>query len=117
MSQVSYDDFDAYQNRAATTAIYPNKGEFDGLAYAALGLNGEAGELAEGVKKALRDDEGEVTPDRRNKLAAELGDVLWYCAQLATELGIQLGDVAAQNLFKLQSRQERGVLRGSGDER
>ena len=104
-----------YQARSRATAVYPGAGE--NLVYPALGLGGEAGEVAEKVKKAIRDDGGVLTPERRDALAGELGDVLWYVAQVATEAGLDLGEVAAGNLAKLRSRQERAVLQGSGDSR
>jgi NTP pyrophosphatase (non-canonical NTP hydrolase) len=104
-----------YQRRSRATAVYPDAG--DNLAYPALGLCGEAGEAAEKVKKAIRDDGGVLTEERRAALAAELGDVLWYLAQLATEAGLELDEIAADNLAKLLSRQERRVLQGSGDTR
>ena len=93
--------------------MYPDAGS--NLTYPALGLCGEAGEAAEKVKKAIRDDAGELTPERRDALAAELGDVLWYVAQLATEAGLELDEIARSNLEKLLSRRERAVLHGSGD--
>jgi NTP pyrophosphatase (non-canonical NTP hydrolase) len=102
-----------YQQRSRATAVYPNAGH--NLTYPTLGLCGEAGEAAEKVKKALRDDGGLLTEERRAALAAELGDVLWYLAQLATEAGLELDTIAEENLSKLLSRQERGVLAGSGD--
>jgi NTP pyrophosphatase (non-canonical NTP hydrolase) len=108
-------DISEYQRRSRATAVYPDAG--DNLAYPALGLCGEAGEAAEKVKKAMRDDGGVLTDDRREALAGELGDVLWYVAQLATEAGLDLGEIAGDNLVKLLSRQERGVLQGSGDTR
>jgi NTP pyrophosphatase (non-canonical NTP hydrolase) len=104
-----------YQQRSRVTAVYPGAG--NNLTYPALGLCGEAGEAAEKVKKALRDDGGLLTDERRAGLAAELGDVLWYVAQLATEAGLDLDTVAGENLSKLLSRQERNVLQGSGDTR
>ncbi len=104
-----------YQQRSRATAVYPDAG--DNLTYPALGLCGEAGECAEKVKKAIRDDGGELTEERREALAAELGDVLWYVAQLATEAGLELDEIAADNLSKLLSRKERGALQGSGDTR
>jgi NTP pyrophosphatase (non-canonical NTP hydrolase) len=103
-----------YQRRSRRTAQYPREAW---LAYPALGLAGEAGEVAEHAKKAIRDDGGEVTPQRREAMAKELGDVLWYVAQLASELGLELDAIAQMNLDKLLSRQQRGVLSGSGDER
>ena len=108
-------DISEYQRRSRATAVYPDAGH--NLAYPALGLCGEAGEAAEKVKKAMRDDGGVLTEERREALAAELGDVLWYVAQLATEAGLDLGEIAGDNLAKLLSRQERGVLQGSGDTR
>jgi NTP pyrophosphatase (non-canonical NTP hydrolase) len=103
-----------YQRLSRSTAEYPRQ---EGLTYPALGLAGEAGEFADHAKKVIRDDGGEVTPQRREAMAKELGDVLWYVAQLASELGLELEQVARDNLDKLLSRQRRGVLSGSGDER
>ena len=104
-----------YQQLSRATAVYPDAG--DNLTYPALGLCGEAGECAEKVKKALRDDGGVLTGERRAALAAELGDVLWYLAQLSTEAGLDLDAIAQDNLAKLLSRKERQVLQGSGDSR
>jgi NTP pyrophosphatase (non-canonical NTP hydrolase) len=104
-----------YQQRSRATAIYPNAGS--DLLYPTLGLCGEAGEVAEKVKKMLRDDAGVLTEARRAALGAELGDVLWYLAQVATEAGLALDDLAAENLAKLASRSCRGALGGSGDDR
>jgi NTP pyrophosphatase (non-canonical NTP hydrolase) len=103
-----------YQARSRRTAQYPRDAW---LAYPALGLAGEAGEIAEHAKKAIRDDGGVVAEERRAAMSKELGDVLWYVAQIATELDLDLDEIAAQNLEKLLSRQRRGVLSGSGDER
>jgi NTP pyrophosphatase (non-canonical NTP hydrolase) len=108
-------DISEYQTLSRRTATYPGAG--GDMTYPALGLCGEAGEVAEKVKKTIRDDGGVLTEERRDALAAELGDVLWYAAQLATEAGLDLDQIAADNLDKLLSRQERGVLRGSGDDR
>ena len=108
-------DLSDYQRRSRATALYPGLGE--SLTYPALGLCGEAGEAAEQVKKALRDDAGTLTPERRGALEQELGDVLWYLAQLATEAGLDLGQVAVANLDKLAARAARGTLHGSGDDR
>jgi NTP pyrophosphatase (non-canonical NTP hydrolase) len=102
-----------YQQRSRATAVYPDAGA--NLTYPALGLCGEAGEAAEKVKKAIRDDGGRLTPERRDALAGELGDVLWYVAQLATEAGLELDEIAQSNLDKLLSRRDRAVLYGSGD--
>lgn len=104
-----------YQRDSRATAVYPEAG--DNLLYPTLGLCGEAGEVAEKVKKMVRDDGGRLTDERRAAIAKELGDVLWYAAQIATEAGLELEEVAAANLEKLRSRQERGALTGSGDDR
>jgi NTP pyrophosphatase (non-canonical NTP hydrolase) len=103
-----------YQRLSRRTAEYPRSAW---LSYPALGLAGEAGEVAEHAKKAIRDDGGSVTDERRAAMAKELGDVLWYVAQLASELELELEQIAQANLEKLLSRQRRGVLSGSGDER
>jgi NTP pyrophosphatase (non-canonical NTP hydrolase) len=107
-------DFAEYQERSRRTAEYPSEAW---LAYPALGLVGEAGEVAEHAKKAIRDDGGNVSDERRTAMSKELGDVLWYVAQLASELGLDLDAIAQGNLDKLLSRQRRGVLSGSGDDR
>ncbi|HEX4482858.1 MAG TPA: nucleoside triphosphate pyrophosphohydrolase family protein [Solirubrobacteraceae bacterium] len=103
-----------YQRLSRSTAKYPRH---EALTYPALGLAGEAGEFADHAKKVIRDDGGEVTPERREAMAKELGDVLWYVAQLASELGLELDEIAQANLDKLRSRMDRGVLSGSGDDR
>ncbi len=108
-------DFADYQRDSRATAIYPGAGK--NLFYPTLGLCGEAGEVAEKVKKMLRDDAGVLTDERRAALAGELGDVLWYAAQVATEAGLELDAIAAENLTKLASRAERDSLTGDGDER
>lgn len=107
--------FPDYQQRSRRTAIYPQLGH--NFVYPTLGLVGEAGEVAEKIKKVLRDGAGHLTDEQRALLALELGDVLWYLAQLATELGLDLEEIAAANLEKLASRQQRGQLHGSGDAR
>ena len=106
--------FSEYQRFSRRTAEYPREAW---LFYPALGLAGEAGEVAEHAKKAIRDDGGTVSEERRAAMAKELGDVLWYVAQLASELELDLDEIASQNLEKLRSRQRRGVLSGSGDDR
>lgn len=103
-----------YQEKASRTAIY---GSGNAVNYPILGLAGEAGELANKYKKVLRDDNGILHPDKREALAAELGDVLWYVAAIARDLGADLDDVAQQNLDKLYDRKARGVISGSGDTR
>ena len=103
-----------YQRLSRRTAHYPREAW---LSYPALGLAGEAGEVANQAKKVIRDDDARLTEERREAISKELGDVLWYVAQLATELDLDLDAVALSNLEKLRSRQERGVLHGAGDDR
>ena len=107
-------DFNEYQREARTTAIYPAQMN---ILYPALGLCGEAGEVAEKVKKMYRDDNGDLTDDRKEAIKNEIGDLLWYCASLAHDCGLTLQDVAEANIAKLRSRKDRGVLKGSGDRR
>ena len=105
---------DDYQNTAKTTAIYPQEHK---ILYPALGLAGEAGEVANKVKKIIRDGVQNMQPDWKQQLAAEIGDALWYCAVLADDLNMSLSTLAAQNLEKLERRKEQGTLQGSGDKR
>lgn len=107
-------ELNTYQAKAAETAIYPPGYS---VIYPALGLVGEAGEVAEKVKKVLRDKNGEFTPEDVTAIAKELGDVTWYIAALARDLGLTLNDIAQTNLDKLASRKNRGALQGSGDNR
>jgi NTP pyrophosphatase (non-canonical NTP hydrolase) len=106
-----------YQAQATSTAIYPGQGTINGIVYCALKLNGEAGEVAEKVGKALRDANGQIDIDRRVALIKELGDVMWYVAALAKELSVSLDDVAEINIDKLARRKENGTLGGDGDNR
>lgn len=109
--------FDSYQLATGDTAVYPNDTRAAALSYVALGLAGEAGEIANKVKKIIRDDNGVPTSTVEADLAAELGDVLWYLTRLADEIGYSLETIAAANLLKLADRKQRGVLKGSGDTR
>src|SRR5579884_4017162 len=104
---------DEYQKRALTTVISQNDGFKDTLHWV-LGINGEAGEVAEKVKKIIRDKNGEISDEDKQELAKEIGDVLWYLAVFAYELGFSFDQVASSNLAKLQSRKSRGVLGGAG---
>lgn len=108
-------DFQHYQERCRATARYPDAGA--NPIYPTLGLCGEAGEVADKVKKVLRDRQGNFSPEVIADLQLELGDVLWYVAQLATELGLELEQIAQANLDKLASRAARNVIGGSGDRR
>ena len=107
--------FEEYQNKSRKTAIYPNIGE--NFIYPVLGLTGEAGEVAEKIKKVLRDKNGIISEETRVELKKELGDVLWNLSQLDSELKISLDDVAEFNIEKLYSRMERSKLSGEGDNR
>lgn len=100
-----------YQKRAMKTAIYPTDYK---MVYPALGLAGESGEVCEKVKKYLRGDD---SPNLRKDIEKELGDVLWYVANLASDLNIFLDDIATKNIDKLRDRERRNVLQGDGDER
>lgn len=102
-----------YQVKALSTAIYPRE---HAVIYPALGLSGEAGEVADKVKKILRGDSA-LTNEKRLEIAKELGDVLWYIATLSDDLGYTMQEIAQLNLMKLSSRKERGQLKGSGDNR
>lgn len=110
---VDFSAFDDYQERAAQTAFY-DVDVLPGLAYTTLGLAGEAGEVAEKVKKLYRDG---GSPEGFEDLVKELGDVLWYLAMVAEELDVDLSEVAEVNLAKLADRQARDALPGSGDAR
>lgn len=126
--------FKEYQERTADTAIYGK--QIEGIlghlglteeqsrpimtllriSYVSNGL-GEAGEVQGKIKKVIRDSGGIIDPERRRQLAGELGDVLWYLSQMASELDLSLDEIAQANLSKLAARKERGTLQGSGDER
>lgn len=107
-------DFEEYQKKSRKTALYPKE---HGFVYPTLGLNGEAGEVAEKVKKVLRDKNGIMDEKTKQEIKKELGDVLWYLSQVATELELDLDEIAFENIKKLYSRMERGKLTGSGDNR
>ena len=108
-------DFDNYQIEARKTAIYPNKD--NNYIYPTLGLVGESGEVAEKIKKILRDKNGTFDFESKLALKKELGDVLWYLSNLCDELNFSLSDVAINNLEKLNLRLSRGKISGSGDDR
>lgn len=115
-------ELNEYQKLALQTAVYPAEYK---ILYPALGMNGEAGEVADKVKKVIRDTivlkdcNGTIVlpKDKSIELAKEVGDVLWSCATLAKDLGFSLEEIAQMNVDKLQSRQNRGKLGGSGDNR
>lgn len=129
--------FEEYEKAAVSTAIYPGQGTAIGMMYCALKLNGEAGELAEHIGKAMRDDslvemcqgftnEGgvdtlvalnDLTVARDELVKKEIGDCLWYLAALARERGTSLAAIAQGNIDKLAARKATGTLGGSGDNR
>lgn len=106
-------NFNDYQDQANDTAIYPSSAR---LTYPALGLTGEAGEVADKIKKIIRDNRT-LDAKERVEIAKEVGDVLWYIAALARDLGIDMETMARMNLEKLADRAQRGVISGSGDNR
>lgn len=105
---------DEYQQHALSTAVYPDERR---IIYPTLGLAGEAGEVADKVKKVIRDGHEEFTAEKRAEIMKEIGDVLWYCATLSHDLGYSLDEVARTNVEKLRSRMERHQISGSGDNR
>ena len=120
--------FDDYQDNAKKTAIYLNKVKDKypelpediikilGISYASNGL-GEVGEIQGKIKKLIRDAGGEISEESKKEISKEIGDVLWYIMALCEEFNLRMEDVAQQNVDKLFSRMERGVLTGSGDNR
>ena len=107
--------FNDYQKRSREHAFYPDMNK--NLTYPVIGLAGETGEIAEKVKKILRDKGGRFNAEDIEGLKKEIGDVLWYLAALATELGLSFEEVAYENLQKIEERSARGTLKGSGDNR
>ena len=104
--------FNDYQKTAKETAIYK-----DGIFYPVLGLCGESGEVADKIKKIYRDNNGIISEDNKEQLVKEMGDVLWYLANMATDLNVTLEDVARKNLEKIQIRQQKNLIHGEGDNR
>jgi NTP pyrophosphatase (non-canonical NTP hydrolase) len=107
-------DLDMYQKVALTTAIYPRE---QAIIYPTLGLTGEAGEVANKVKKIIRDGSNKNDDSMVSEIKSEIGDCLWYIAVLADDIGCKLSDIANTNLVKLANRKEKGTIRGSGDKR
>lgn len=108
-------DFDEYQKKAGKTAVYPDIG--NNFVYPTLGLAGEAGEIANKVKKIVRDHGSVIKDQHRDDIRSELGDVLWYVAQTAAEFKLSLDDIANANIEKLALRAQRNKISGSGDTR
>ena len=107
-------DLDMYQKVALTTAIYPRE---QAIIYPTLGLTGEAGEVANKVKKIIRDDGNKINESLVQEISAEIGDCLWYISVLADDIGCKLSDIANTNLIKLENRKKKGTIKGSGDKR
>lgn len=107
-------DLNKYQEQALSTAIYP---ENMAIPYCTMKLGGECGELQEKIAKAYRDEGGHFSEERKLAIKKEIGDALWYMANIAHLFGFTLEEVAQTNIDKLKSRQERGTLQGDGDER
>ena len=107
-------DLDMYQQVAKQTAIYPRE---QAIIYPTLVLTGEAGEVANKVKKIIRDDGNKINESVVQEISAEIGDCLWYISVLASDIGIKLSDIANNNLIKLANRKEKGTIHGSGDKR
>lgn len=108
-------NFNDYQTKSRKTAKYPTIEH--AVIYPTLRLVNEAGEVAGKIKKVFRDQDGQINEETRDALKAELGDVLWYLAQVATELDLSLDEIAEYNIAKLMDRLERGKIRGDGDHR
>lgn len=109
-------NFDEYQKKALKTVLSTND-DFKDTLHWVLGINGEAGEVAEKIKKIIRDKNGVISEEDKVELGKELGDVLWYLAVFANQLGLSLEDIAVSNINKLADRQKRDVLQGQGDNR
>jgi NTP pyrophosphatase (non-canonical NTP hydrolase) len=112
-------NFNDYQKKAITTDAYGGKGDFMSIAFInkVLGLAGEAGEVADKIKKLQRNKDGKINDDDKQELAKELGDVLWYISAISHYLGVELNDVAEKNLTKLFDRKARDVIKSEGDNR
>ncbi len=107
--------FEEYQKLSRKTAIYPDIG--NNFIYPTLGLAGEAGEVAEKIKKIWRDNNCQLNKTKKQEVSKELGDVLWYLSQLATELNLSLENIALFNLQKVNLRSQSNKISGAGDDR
>jgi len=107
-------DLDMYQQVAKQTAIYPRE---QAIIYPTLGLTGEAGEVANKVKKIIRDGTNKNNENLVQEISAEIGDCLWYISVLAGDIGVKLSDIANNNLIKLANRKKNNTIHGSGDDR
>lgn len=110
-------NFDEYQKLSDRTADFTGRPGDYPLMYCSMGLAGETGELIEKIKKVMRNDNGEVSPEKRELIKLEIGDVLWYLSQIARLTGVSFQEAAAANVKKLADRRERGVIKSEGDKR
>lgn len=108
-------DLKKYQKESRKTAVYQGKDK--SYIYPMMGLAGETGEVIEKIKHVFRDKNNKFDAESKKEIAKEMGDVLWYLAQLSTELGLSLDKIATENLTKLQSRKKRKKILGRGDNR
>ena len=106
--------FNEYQEKSLITAIYPTNYK---IVYPVLALNGEAGEVAEKIKKVLRDNNGNFSKDKCQEIAKELGDCLWYISAIANDIGYSLDEIAEMNINKIVNRQQNNQIHGNGDDR
>ena len=115
MSKSNFTDFDEYQKFCNSTAVYPKIG--NNFVYPLTGLQGEVGEVSEKIKKMFRDDGGKLTKEKKVEIVKELGDVVWYIAQLSTEFNVKFSEVIKGNIEKLSKRATENKIHGSGDNR
>ncbi len=112
--EIMMNNVNSYQQEAIKTAIYPKD---MAIIYPLIGLSGEVGEVAEKIKKVIRDKNSDFDFNDRTEIAKELGDVMWYIANLANDLGYNLEEILYLNVEKIKSRSERNVIHGNGDNR
>ena len=110
-------DFDEYQKEAAKTGFYDTDDKTYVMMYLCLGIAGESGEVIEKIKKVIRNDAGELSEEKRKAIGGEIGDVLWYLAELSRTLGLSFNDIAKANIEKCADRAKRGVIKSEGDTR
>jgi NTP pyrophosphatase (non-canonical NTP hydrolase) len=110
-------NFDEYQEKASVTATFAESDEKYKLMYLTLGITSEAGEVADKIKKVMRNDNGVMSEEAREAIKTEIGDVLWYLSQLSRLLGISFDAVAEKNIAKILDRQARNVIKSTGDNR
>ncbi len=107
-------EMNEYQQAALQTAVYPQEMK---IVYPLIGITGETGEVAEKIKKVIRDNNAVFSDDDRREIAKEIGDILWYISSLSSDIGYSLDEIAAMNIDKITSRNERGKIHGEGDNR